>query len=166
VLAESQGSAGTNAAAAAFVDGFAEAWGRSDVESLLALLADDIVLIQPLMAPVEGKAAARESFARLFRLFPDLHADVHRWAASGDLVFIEFTLEGTFGGRKVSWPAVDRFFLQDGLAKERISYFDPGPLLLQTITRPRGWRRLVSSGFRPSFSASARRPERATGSDK
>jgi ketosteroid isomerase-like protein len=162
VLAENQSPVKASPAAAKFVEGFAEAWGRSDVDMLLALLTEDIVLIQPLMAPVEGKAAARDSFARLFKLLPDLRAEVHRWAADGDLVFIEFTLEGTFGGRRVSWPAVDRFFLQDGLARERVSYFDPGPLLIHTLRRPRGWRRLVSSGFRPSFRASTWRPDHAT----
>src|SRR4051812_12755326 len=35
--------------AAAFVEGFADAWGKSDVELLLALLADDIVLRQPAL---------------------------------------------------------------------------------------------------------------------
>jgi hypothetical protein len=64
-------------------------------------------------------------------------------------VFIEFTLAGTFGGRPIEWDAVDRFVLRDGLALERVSYFDSMPLALEMALRPRGWRRLATGGFRP-----------------
>jgi ketosteroid isomerase-like protein len=137
-----------------FVDRFASAWGRSDLEGLMALLADDVVLIQPMMQTVTGKAACREEFSRLFGFIPDLRARVHRWAARDDVVFIEFTLEGTVGGRAVSWPAVDRFRLRDGLAVERVSYFDPLPIGLELLKRPRAWRRMLKSRFRPSFAPS------------
>jgi ketosteroid isomerase-like protein len=143
-------------AAAEFVDRFERAWSRSKAEELLALLTEDVVLIQPGVPSTSGKAAAREQFSRLLRMIPDLHVIVHRWAAREETVFIEFTLVGTFGGRELSWPAVDCFLLRDGLAAERISYFDSTPLLLRILTRPRGWRRLISSGFRPSFAATAK----------
>ena len=85
-----------------FVDRFESAWATSDPDRLAALLADDVVLIQPMMPVSVGKAAARESFARLLRMIPDLHVVVHEWAARDDVVLIEFTLTGTFGGREVS----------------------------------------------------------------
>lgn len=138
--------------AAAFVEGFAAAWASCEVERLLALLADDIVLRQPALPDTHGKAAAREAFTRLFRAFPDLHAIVHRWASRGDVVFIEFTLAATFGGRELSWPAVDRFLLRDGLAAERVNYFDTRRFLIEILKRPRGWRRLATSGLRPTLS--------------
>jgi ketosteroid isomerase-like protein len=149
-------SASTNVAsppgASAFVERFAEAWGASDVERLLALLADDIVLKQPILPTSVGKAAARDAFTRLFVAFPNLTADVHRWAAEGsDLVFIEFTLNCDFGGRELSWSAVDRFRLRDGLALERVSYFDALPLLLKILGRPQGWRGLARARMRLSF---------------
>ncbi len=143
-----------DSAAAEFVEQFESAWAKSNVAALEALWTDDVVLIQPMVPPSVGRAECRARFARLFGLIPDLHATVHRWAASGDVVFIEFTLSGTFGGRELSWPAVDRFRLRDGLAAERVSYFDSMPLTLQMLTRPRGWRRLIGSGFRPSFRGS------------
>jgi ketosteroid isomerase-like protein len=120
----------------------------------VALLADDVLLIQPMMPATAGRAACRDQFSRLFRLIPDLRAKVHRWAARDDVVFIEFTLSGTFGGRELSWPAVDRISLRDGLVRERISYFDAAPLGLEILKRPRGWRRLLSSRFRPSLAPS------------
>jgi ketosteroid isomerase-like protein len=134
-----------------FVERFATAWTRCDPDALAELLHDDIVLIQPMMPSTRGRAAARAAFARLFRLIPDLRATVHRWGESDGVLFIEFTLTGTFGGREISWPAVDRFILGDGFALRRVSYFDPLPLALKMITRPRGWGRVIRSGFRPAF---------------
>jgi ketosteroid isomerase-like protein len=136
---------------ARFVDGFAAAWGGSDVGKLLDLLADDVVLRQPMLPTTVGKAAARAAFSRLFTGFPGLTAAVHRWAAAGDLLFIEFTLSCNFGGRELAWPAVDRFLLADGLAAERVSYFDATPLLARILTRPRGWPGLVRARMWPSF---------------
>lgn len=138
-------------AAAEFVRQFDKAWSTSSVDALMALLTDDVVLIQPGVPSTAGKAAARREFSRLLRMIPDLHVSVHRWAARDETVFIEFSLVGTFGDRELSWPAVDCFLLRGGLAAERISYFDSTPLFLQILKRPRGWRRLISSGFRPSF---------------
>jgi limonene-1,2-epoxide hydrolase len=138
-------------AAAKFVELFERAWSTSNVDELMALLTDDVVLVQPGVPSTTGKKAAREQFSRLLRMIPDLHVTVYWWAAREEIVFIEFDLVGTFGGRELRWPAVDRFSLRGDLACERISYFDSTPLFVRILTRPRGWGRLVSSGFRPSF---------------
>src|SRR5204862_281180 len=82
--------------AASFVEGFADAWGKSDVDLLLALLTDDVVLRQPALPDVQGKAAARETFTKLFRAFPGLHAIVHRWAAHGDVVTFSTLFDSGF----------------------------------------------------------------------
>ncbi len=136
---------------AEFVRRFERAWAESSADALLEVLSDDVVLRQPALPDVVGKAAAREQFTRLFRAFPGLTASVHRWAAQGDVVFIELTLRGEFGGRPLSWPAVDRFIVRDGLAAERISYFDGAELLTEILKRPRGWRRFAQSGLRPKL---------------
>jgi len=138
------------AGAAEFVERFERAWSQSSASALIELLTDDVVLKQPTIPDVVGKAAAHEAFARIFGAFPDLKATVHRWAAQEeDLVFVEFTLHGEFGGRQLSWPAVDRFFLRDGLVAERVTYADGGQLFLEILKRPRGWRRFAASGLRP-----------------
>ena len=147
--------------AALFVERFETQWSKSNAGALAELLTDDVVLIQPGMPSTTGKQAAVTVFSRLFRLIPDLHVLVQRWAAGGQVVFIEFSLIGTFGGRELSWPVVDRFLLRDGLVAERISYFDPMPLMLTVLKRPRGWRRLLTSGFRPSLPRSSN-PRSAT----
>jgi ketosteroid isomerase-like protein len=150
---EASSSAGvvSRSDASEFVGRFADAWAASDVDRLLALLADDVVLKQPIVPTTVGKAAARDAFTRLFVAFPNLTATVHRSAAEGDLLFIEFTLSCRFGGRELSWPAVDRFLLRDGLAAERVSYFDALPLFVEILKRPRGWRDLARARLRPSF---------------
>jgi ketosteroid isomerase-like protein len=138
--------------AADFVRRFEQAWAASTTEAILEVLGEGVVLRQPVMPDTVGKPAAREAFTRLFRAFPGLTATVHRWAAQGDVVFIEFTLSGELGGRPLSWPAVDRFIVRDdGLAAERISYFDGTRLMLEILKRPRGWRALLASGLRPSL---------------
>jgi hypothetical protein len=66
-------------------------------------------------------------------------------------VLIDFTLSGSAGGAPISWPAVDRIEIgEDGLATERISYFDPLPLILAVLRRPRVWRAFAASRLRRS----------------
>jgi ketosteroid isomerase-like protein len=132
-----------------WVRAFVEGWrAPTDAESFADhfddLMTDDVRLIQPQVATAVGRRAFREQFARpVFELIPDLHATVHRWAADGDTVLIEFTLTGTLGRRPVSWDCVDRVTLRDGLATERHAYFDPTPLLAAIATRPGAWPRFA-----------------------
>lgn len=133
--------------AARFVQGFQDYWRAPSLDGLDALLAPDVVLIQPLSRPMRGLAAAKQGFARIFALIPDLHAEVDGWAAAGDTIFIDFRLIGTLGGRRIEWPAVDRFRLPGALATERVSYFDALPLLGAIATRPSCWGRVARAGI-------------------
>jgi hypothetical protein len=144
-----------------FVERFARWWGDPDPDRLGELLAEDVRLVQPLAPDTTTLAEAVASFRRLFRFLPDLHGTVHDSSVDGNLVFIHFTLSATYGGSPISWDAVDRFVLrEDGLAAERVSFFDSQPLAVQMLTRPRGWVQLVHSGFRPRLRA--RPPGRAS----
>jgi len=133
----------------AFVAAFTQGWrapGNADsfADHFDEWMTEDIRLVQPQVPTTSGRAAFREQFARpILTLIPDLHADVHRWAPTADGVLIEFTLEGTLGGRPVSWPCIDRITLRDGLACERRAYFDPLPLLGAIAKRPRTWPRFA-----------------------
>ena len=122
--------------AAQFVGRFAAAWADPSPERLLELAHPDVVLVQPGMPRVEGTERARRSWNRLFALWPDLRAEVDRWSETGDYVFIDFRLRATVGRRPFEWPAVDRILLDDGLVRERASYFDPLPLMLESLKRP------------------------------
>src|SRR5438105_2151363 len=85
------------------------------LEALGELLADDVVREAQGVPAITGDGAGHEAFGRVFRALPGLTAVVRRWAADGDVVFIEFTLVGELGGRPISWRAVDRFFVREGL---------------------------------------------------
>jgi ketosteroid isomerase-like protein len=137
-----------HSAAERWVEAFTEGWRAPEGLDAFAdhfepWFTDDVRMVQPQLPTAVGKAAFRETFRPAFELIPDLHATVRSWAAEGGTVFIEFTLEGTLGGRKVTAPAVDRFELRDGLVAERVAYLDPAPMLRAVATSPRTWPRFV-----------------------
>ncbi len=100
------------------------------------LLSPDVVLVSPMMPATNTIGDAKIGWANLLALIPDLSNEVHRWGASDDGVFIEFTLSGTVGGERISWQVVDRFVLcPDGLATERVSYYDPAPIVTALARR-------------------------------
>jgi hypothetical protein len=130
--------------AADFVERFASYWAAPTPERLAEVLADDVRLVAPLAPTTHTIAEGQRVFAELLAAIPDLTARVHSWGATDDGVLIEFTLSGTAGGKPISWRAVDRFVLRaDGLASERVSYFDSMPLALTLARRPSTWRRLL-----------------------
>jgi ketosteroid isomerase-like protein len=135
--------------AAAFVERFAAYWRQPSVEGLDALLAPDVRLVAPMTPTTNGLAEGKRAFAALLEAVPDLTAEVHRWGATEDGVLIEFTLAGTAGGTRLSWDAVDRIVLrEDGLAGERISYFDSASLIGAVLRRPRAWPAFARSQIR------------------
>lgn len=115
--------------AADFARRFAKYWSAPTPERLDMVLAERVRLVAPMTPVTETLADGRRTFATLLEQIPDLTAEVHRWGATADGVLIEFTLSGTAGGSPISWTAVDRFVLgEDGLATERVSYFDPASI--------------------------------------
>jgi hypothetical protein len=125
-----------DSAAADFVHEFARAWADPSPERLADLAHPDVRLRQPMMRPMRGRAAWREAVRELLGLVPDLRGEVVRWAASGPDLFIELRLRGTLGRRPYEWTLVDHIRLEDGLVRERVSYFDPLPLVLEGLKRP------------------------------
>jgi SnoaL-like domain len=126
--------------AADFVRRFEEFWRAPLEGDLGSVLAERTRLVAPLARSVETLAEGKRAFAELFELMPDMKATVHRWGATSDGVLIEFTLSGTAGGKPIAWDVVDRFVVgEDGLATERVTYFDSMPVALQIARRPRAW---------------------------
>jgi ketosteroid isomerase-like protein len=135
--------------AADFVRRFEEFWQAPTAEQLATVLAPDARLVAPMTPTTRSLADGQRAFAELFELIPDLSGEVHRWGATEDGVLIEFTLSGTAGGKPISWDAVDRFVVgEDGLATERISYFDSAPIALTVARRPRAWPSFIHSQIR------------------
>ena len=140
--------------AAEFVEFFAEAWrsGGADPERFFAEIGSRMTpttrLVQPLARTVRGPEGLRELFTPLFAAIPDLRSRVERWGATEDGVLIEHTLHGTLGGRPINWSLVDRFILRDGFFEERRAYFDPLPLALVLLSRPRASFKLLPAMFK------------------
>ena len=148
-----------------WVADFSEGWQAPKgpaafVEHFRSRLAPDVRLVQPQLPTLVGLRAFEQRFVRpLFELMPDIRGEVERWAAGGDTVYIELTLRATLGGRPVSWRVCDRVKLRDGVAIERESYFDPGPLIAAIARTPRAWPKFAR--FQAS-SLAARIRERRT----
>jgi hypothetical protein len=143
------GASGSEAMGADFARRFGEFWRAPSPERLDTILDERVRLVAPMTPTTETLADGKRAFASLFGLIPDLTGEVHRWGATADGVLIEFTLSGTAGGAPISWHAVDRFLLgPDGLATERVSYFDSAPLVRSVVRRPRAWADFVRSRLR------------------
>jgi hypothetical protein len=139
----------SNTAAADFVGRFAEYWKAPTPAGLDGVLAERVRLVAPMTPTTHTLEEGKRAFAALFELIANLTAEVHRWGATDDGVLIEFTLSGIAGGKPISWGAVDRFVVgDDGLATERISYFDSMPVALTAALRPRAWPAFVRSRLR------------------
>jgi SnoaL-like protein len=137
------------AMAADFARRFAEYWTAPTPERLDMVLAERVRLVAPMTPITDTLEGGKRAFAELLELIPDLTAEVHRWGATADGVLIEFTLSGTAGGSPISWHAVDRFVLGgDGLASERVSYFDSGAIVRTVARRPRAWPAFLRSQLR------------------
>ncbi|MGI9452149.1 MAG: nuclear transport factor 2 family protein, partial [Geminicoccaceae bacterium] len=78
-----------------------------------------------------------------FRAMPDLRADVQRWSANDDVLFIEMSFFATIGGRVITWRNVDRFLFRNGVAVERTAFFDPARVQRAFLANPRGWFQLA-----------------------
>jgi hypothetical protein len=132
---------------AAFVEGFADAWARPTPQRLAKLLHPDVVLKAPMTRTTHGLDEARSEFARLLDLLPDLRGEVHGWSTGGQYLYIDLTLSASAGGERFSWPLIDRFRIVDGLAIERVSYFDPSPIVRAALRHPSLWPGLVRSAL-------------------
>ncbi|MGE2815199.1 nuclear transport factor 2 family protein [Mycobacterium heidelbergense] len=124
-----------------FVARFADFWSNPSPQRLPELLHPDVVLLQPLAAPMVGIQAAQADFQRIWCCLPDLRAHVDRWCGAGDLLFIEFRLRARIASSVIEWPNVNRLLLLDGKAIERVTYFDPLAILPKLLRHPSIWWR-------------------------
>lgn len=121
-----------------FAQRFADAWAQPTPDRLVALLHDDIVLRQPHLPAIRGKAAALREMRRLLHWLPELHGIVERARGDDEVLYIEWRMKRSRGSNDAI-PAVDRFFLRDGLAAERVVYFDQLRLMRQVLANPGLW---------------------------
>lgn len=129
----------TESAAAALAREFADAWAHPAVERFVALLDENVLLLQPVTPPIVGRAAARREFARLLAWLPDLRGVVDAWSATGDTLLVAWRLHFTLGRRPYELRIVDRIVFRAGRIVEREAYFDSLRFLLTTLSRPSAW---------------------------
>ncbi len=129
-----------------FVENFIDFWREPSPQRLPEILHANVMLFQPLSAPMRGIEAARTEFGRIWRLLPDLCAHVDRWRGDSEVLFIEFRLRATLGREQIEWPNIDRFALSRGKAIVRTNYFDPLPILPKFAKHPSRWLRWWDSG--------------------
>ena len=125
--------------AESFASKFESAWKEPSPDGLVALLSEDVILRQPHLPTIRGKAAAHREFTRLFSWLPGTHSVVKSSRESGDVAFIEHELRFPVGTKVIALPAVDRFVLRNGLGVERIVYFDQVRLILSVLKHPSLW---------------------------
>ncbi len=132
----------TDTAAAEFVAHFAAGWaiGATDPEAFYAHFADrchpDVLMVAPLLPPQRGPRAIPAQLGPVFAAVPDLKAEVRGWGETPDGVLIEIRLRGHIDGKPIEWDAVDKIVLEDGLVRERTSYFDSVPLMRALALHP------------------------------
>jgi len=125
----------------AWVSKFTELWqgGQTNVKEFMDLLGDDVKLIAPGIRSTTGRKEGLDAFKKTFELFPDLKASVQRWSASENILFVEMTFTATIGNRPIKWYNVDRFIFKDGLAVERVAFYNPARIRREYLRSPSGW---------------------------
>lgn len=58
-------------------------------------------------------------------LMPDISLKMKNWAAREDVVFVEYEMEATVNGERLTWDGIGRFKLRDGRVSEAIGRWDP-----------------------------------------
>jgi hypothetical protein len=121
---------GAKGSASDFVANFERLWAHPTrhLESFLDSLSPNVRLIAPLGVVTVGREAGLQSLRRTFAALPDMRGEVDRWAETNDAILIEMRFIATIGRHRVEWPNVDRFRFENGVAIERVAYFDPTPL--------------------------------------
>jgi steroid delta-isomerase-like uncharacterized protein len=129
----------------AFINRYNDAWGRHDVEAILALHTDDSVFENHTTGDVNvGKEAIGRAITGIFAVFPDLSFETRRQYVRDDLVVQEWTARGTHLGkmsrsgidveptrRSVEYRGMDVIPIRDGLVARKDVYSDGVTLLRQ-----------------------------------
>jgi steroid delta-isomerase-like uncharacterized protein len=111
-----------------FLDDFAEAFNRHDLDAIMAMMTDDCVFEASAGNAVageryEGQDAVRAGFAAVFEQFPDAHWGSAQHFATGDRGVSEWTFTGTLAnGRCVEVNGCDLFTFRDGKIALKNSY--------------------------------------------
>ena len=111
-------SAGTDATVRAFNDAF----GRHDVDAVMALMTDDCIFENTLPTPDGerhvGQAAVRKFWKRFFAESPNATFETEEMVVAGDRAVVRWRFD--WGGGHVR--GIDLFKVRDGKVAEKLSY--------------------------------------------
>ena len=107
---------------------FADAWNRHDVDALMSFMTDDCVFeasAGPEVAGTryEGREAVRAAYAEVWAAFPDAHWGNARHFVCGDRGVSEWTFTGTRrDGARIEVHGCDLFEFREGKIALKNSY--------------------------------------------
>jgi steroid delta-isomerase-like uncharacterized protein len=111
-----------------FLQRFADAWNRHDLDSLMSFMTEDCVF-EASAGPdacgtrYAGRESVRSAFAEVWQAFPDAHWGDARHVVSGDRGLSEWTFTGTRpDGARVEVHGCDLFVFRDGKIAVKDSY--------------------------------------------
>ena len=111
-----------------FLQAFADAWNRHDVDALMSFMAEDCAFESSAGpdacgARHVGRDAVRAAFADVWKIFPDAHWGNARHFVHGDRAVSEWTFTGTRAdGSRIEVQGCDLFTLQGGKIALKNSY--------------------------------------------
>ncbi len=125
----------TNQVTLEFLQAFADAWNRHDVDGLMSFMTDDCVFEssagdEQCGTRFEGAAAVRQAYAKSWEAFADAQwNDAHHFVI-GDRGVSEWVFTGTNAdGQRSEVAGCDVFEFRDGKIKVKNSYRKNRPLI-------------------------------------
>ena len=126
------------------------AWQAHDAKKLAALYADDVVLGFPSMEgwrETKGRADLERNMAEFFAAFSDAKVTTMRGIHAGDVLVLEWLLNGTHSGdfmgakptgKRIGYRGVSVLWFGDKGVKREHMYFDHVTFMAQMGTAPKG----------------------------
>ena len=111
-----------------FLQAFADAWNRHDVDALMSFMTEDCVFeasagTESCGTRYAGREAAKAGFAEVWAIFPDAHWGKARHFVCGERGVSEWTFTGKRAdGIRVEVDGCDLFTFRDGKIALKNSY--------------------------------------------
>ena len=118
-----------------FLEAFADAWNRHDVDDLMSFMTDDCVFESSGGDEVcgtryEGREAVRRGYSKAWADYPDARWNNARHFVQGDRGVSEWTFTGTNAeGKRSEVAGCDIFTFSDGKILVKNSYRKSRPLI-------------------------------------
>lgn len=101
-----------------------EGWHALDAEAVIACFAEDAVMHNMMMPPLEGRAAIRGLLDMFFASAERVDMEIVTRAIAGGTVMLERRDHFVWNGRSGMLPVVGVFEVRDGLIRSWREYFD------------------------------------------